>query len=435
MNKLQRTDYKIKRDQAIRSTKLFVRNNLFCEYDNIITWKNFLRALRNCCKGVNWKNSVQVYYQNAITKISSARNCLEQGKIPRLQSIGYIIIHERGKERIIVPIKMEDRMVQRVFCDNTLVPLFKDYLIYDNGASTKGKGVEFARDRLRKKIVKANKRWNNDYYILQFDFKKYFDSIPHRTCYNMVKSKINDERIISIIMGVILSYKRNEISKIDDRAEREEQLRKLENYELCGICLGSQISQIMALIVPNKLDHFIKDQCKIREYIRYMDDGIIFAKTKEELHQLYSSMKIICDNLGLKFNDKKTRIVHISKGFTFMKLKYQVINGRLIIRLTRKGITRMRRKLKKLRSLVDKGEATLDDAYNSFQSWIAHSYKAMSYITRKNMLKLYDDLFDGYRITKKFDNLVKRKIRRRNVPDEMLQDDKWYKYRWDCDAA
>lgn len=435
MNKLQRTDYKIKRDQAIRQAKLLVRNNLYCIYEDTISWHNFLKALKQCCKGVNWKNSVQVYFENAITKIYSARNCLAKGHIPHLHSVGNIVIHERGKERIIVPIKIEDRMVQRVFCDNTLVPLFKDYLIYDNGASTKGKGVEFTRDRLLLKIKNANKRWNNDYYVLQFDFKKYFDSIPHKTCYEVIRSKVLDKKTVDIIMEVILSYKRNEINKITDVLERKEQLRKLENYELFGICLGSQISQILALIVPNKLDHFVKDQCGVKEYIRYMDDGILFAKTKEELRRLYQGMKELCDELGLRFNEKKTRIVHISKGFTFMKLKYQVVNSKIVIRLTRKGITRMRRKLKKFRKLVDDGKMLLDDVYNSIQSWLAHSYKAMSYTTRKNMLQLYDDLFDGYRITKKFDNLVKRKIKGRNVPDEMLQNDKWYKYRWDCDAA
>lgn len=435
MNRLQRTNYKIKRDIAVKSIKLFARNNLYCIYENTISWHNFLEALKKCCKGVNWKNSVQIYYENAIMKIANARNCLVIGKTPHLHSVGQIVIHERGKERIIIPIKMEDRIIQRVFCDYTLVPLFKDYLIYDNGASTKNKGVDFARKRLLQKIRTANKRWNCDYYVLQFDFKKYFDSIPHKTCYKVLKSKILDNNTVNIIMDTILSYKRNEIRKIGNKSEREEQLRKLEKYELCGICLGSQFSQILALIVPNKLDHFIKDQCKVKEYIRYMDDGILFAESKDELWRLYKDIKAVCLELGLNFNDKKTRIVHISKGFTFMKLKYQVINGKTIIRLTRKGITRQRRKLKKLRKLVDAGFVTLDDVYQSMQSWLAHAYKAMSYTTRKNMLNLYDDLFDGYRITKKFSNLVKKKIRGRNVPDEILQDDKWYKYRWDCDAA
>lgn len=55
----------------------------------------------------------------------------------------------------------------------------------------------------------------------------------------------------------------------------------------------------------------------------------------------------------------------------------------------------------------------LYDVYNSFQSWLAHSYLACSYKTRKSMLKLYDELFDGYRITKKFWHLVNIKKERK----------------------
>ena len=130
--------------------------------------------------------------------------------------------------------------------------------------------------------------------------------------------------------------------------------------------------------------------------------------------------------LGLKFNEKKTRITKMTKGITFMKIKYIVTpSGKLIKKLTRAGITRMRRKMKKFRRLVDKGLMTLDDVYNSVQSWVAHSYLASSYTTRKNMLKLYDELFDGYRITKKYDYLVKHKVKGRNVPNELLQTDRW----------
>lgn len=42
-----------------------------------------------------------------------------------------------------------------------------------------------------------------------------------------------------------------------------------------GLGLGSQISQIMELLVLNDLDHFIKEKLHIKYYIRYMDDFIL----------------------------------------------------------------------------------------------------------------------------------------------------------------
>lgn len=179
-----------------------------------------------------------------------------------------------------------------------------------------------------------------------------------------------------------------------------------------------------------KLDHFIKDMCGIKHYIRYMDDGVIFSDSKVFLHDLLEKMKEICDKLGLTFNVKKTRIVKVSRGFVFMKVRYRVTStGKIIRTLTRAGIVRMRRKLKKFRRLVNEGKITLDDVYNSMQSWLAHSKVALAYHTRRNMLKLYNQLFDGYRITKKWEHMKGGKN------GELLQADKWRDFRWDCIAA
>ena len=134
-------------------------------------------------------------------------------------------------------------------------------------------------------------------------------------------------------------------------------------------------------------------------YVRYMDDGVIFAKTKEELQELFEGLKKICDSLGLKFNLKKTHITKVSNGFTFLKVRYRVTaTGKIIKTLTRKGIVRMRRKLKKFRKKVDEGIMTLDNVYDSMQSWLAHARVAQSHKTVRSMMKLYNDLFDGYRI-------------------------------------
>lgn len=328
-------------------------------------------------------------------------------------------------------------MTQRVVCDYSLIPIFKDKLIYDNGASTKGKGVDFTRKRVEKHFREAIKEYGADnLYALTFDFKSFFNSIPHQTCLNVLSENYTDKRMIGLIMSIIMSYQEIEIKQIRDIDERKRQLDLLNHHKLKGICLGSQISQIMALVVPNKLDHFVKDKCGVKHYVRYMDDGINLSNSKEYLQELYKGMVEICNSLGLNFNVKKTRITKMTKGVTFMKIKYRVTpSGKLIKRLTRAGITRMRRKMKKFRRLVDKGLMTLDDVYNSVQSWVAHSYLASSYTTRKNMMKLYNELFDGYRITKKFDYLVKNKVKGRNVPDELLQTDKWQKLRWSCVAA
>ena len=426
----ERIQARIARDKLRRQKRKEERNKEFDNFQATIKMQNYFDALRKCKKGVNWKGTVQLYSQNAICEIDTVIKSLENGKLPKLSNITKIELYERGKKRIITPINIKDRMTQRVLCDQSLAPVLHKTLIYDNGASMQGKGVDFTRKRLNLHLRKAIKEYGSDFYALTFDFKSFFDSIPHKTCLRVLNDNFQDKYIKGLIMAVIKSYQEPFILRESDAVVRESHLYQLKHNQLHGICLGSQISQVMALAVPNKLDHFIKDKKGVRHYIRYMDDGIILSDNKEFLHQLYQEMKTVVEELGLKFNDKKTKVVRMSKGFSFMKIKYKVTkSGKIIRTLTRPGIVRMRRKLKKFRRLVTEGVMTYDDVYNSIQSWLSHYEIAHSYTTKKNMLKLYNDLFDGYKLTKKYEHIKGGKS------GALLQVDKWHDFRWDCDIA
>lgn len=428
MNNYERIQARIARDKIRRQQKRRESNKEFDNFHNVIKMQNYYAALRKCKRGVSWKGTVQAYCQNAITEIDCVVKSIETGELPKLHNINKIELYERGKRRIITPINIKDRMTQRVLCDYSLAPVLQRNLIYDNGASMAGKGVEFTRQRLNRHLKEVIKEYGSEFYALTFDFKSYFDNIPHKTCYNVLKDNFQDKYIIGLTMAIIKSYQEPFIQKEENEAYREEMLYKLKHNQLRGICLGSQISQVMALAVPNKLDHFIKDVNGVRHYIRYMDDGIILSDNKDFLRRLYTEMKVVAESLGLKFNEKKTKIVKMSKGFVFMKVKYFITkSGKIVRTLTRPGIVRMRKKLKKFRKLVDCGKIMYDDVYNSMQSWLSHSKIAHSYTTKKNMLKLYNELFDGYKLTKKYEHVKGGKI------NEVLQTDKWRDFRWDSD--
>lgn len=77
-------------------------------------------------------------------------------------------------------------------------------------------------------------------------------------------------------------------------------------------------------------------------------------------------------------------------------------DNKTIKRLVRSGIVRERRKLKKFRVKIKEHKMSLDDVYSNIQSWNAHSKIAKSYTTSKTIFKMYDDYFDGYRLTQKY---------------------------------
>lgn len=418
MRKQLRAYRKILRDKERKRKKAQEEKEAY-SVDKVFSYGNFVKSALKCRKGVSWKASVQNYQLTALSKTYADYKMIRAGKIPKCSTGREITIRERGKARTITPIHIKDRVVQKVLCDNALVPILSKKLIYDNGASLEGKGVAFSRKRMEKHLRKAMKIFGDEFCVAIVDVSNFFGSIRHKEC-KCVLEKYFLEALAEIAMGIIKNPIKYKLRKISDPKERRAKLQELERDEGRGICLGSQESQIMALVVLNRLDHFIKDRMRIKFYIRYMDDGVIIAKTKEELAGLLEQMGKIMDSLGMSFNEKKTRIVKTSKGFTFLKVKYRVKNGKLIKRLTRKGVTRMRRKLKKFRKKVDTGEMTLKNVYDSFQSWREHTKVANSYRTVKNMTKLYKELFGGYGLTKD----------RRRREKHVLQDRTRKEYRW-----
>ena len=408
MTKYQRAKHRIARDKAIKYEKQRNLYSLNDDFNKVMTLQNMHRAFRYCKKGVGWKYSVQKYANNAITELYNTYLSLHNGILNQQSGWKKITIYERGKKREILPICINDRIPQRVLCEQALIPVLRNKLIYDNGASIKGKGVSFTRNRLDKHLSSAIKEYGSEFYALVFDFKSFFDNISHQQCLNILQHYFHDKYIKGLSLAIIKSYEKNRINQIQDIREKERMLIKLKSNELSSVCLGSQISHIIALSIPNSLDHFIKDRCGIKHYIRYMDDGVIFHKSKEYLTRLLNDMKVLCEKLGLHFNTKKTMIVKASKCFSFMKIKYRVTStGKIVRKLSRQGVVRMRRKLKKFKTLLQDGKITLDDVYNSFQSWLSITSKVLSYKTKRSMLKLYNQLFDGYRLTKKWTHISK----------------------------
>ena len=395
LNQREHIRKRIERDKIARAKKKAQRAEKADNFEKVMTMQNYHNSLKKCKKGVMWKGKPQAYCHKAITNIDNTLKIIENGELPPLQNTSPIVLYERGKRRIIIPIQFDDRITQRVICDDSLILLVKPSLIYDNGASMQGKGTDFARKRAEHFLRDAIKEYGEDFYILIYDFKSFFDSIPHQTCFNVLNQYYKDTQISNLIMEVVKSYQRPTIMKIKDKIERIEMLQKLENNELNGICLGSQISQILALVVPNELDHFIKDKMRMKRYERYMNDGIIIHNDKSVLRKLYEL----------------------------------IVGKKLIKTLVRSGTVRMRRKLKKFKKKVDSGLMKLDDVYESIQSWLAHAKLAKSHHTVKSMLQLYDDLFGGYKITKKYFRNLKRKD---GESSEILQSDKWAAFRWNC---
>lgn len=125
-----------------------------------------------------------------------------------------------------------------------------------------------------------------------------------------------------------------------------------------------------------------------------MDDGYLFAKTREEAEELLDKIIEFCRQRGLIINRRKTKIIKLTQGFKFLKVRYRLLStGKIIKKLTRKNLTKTRRKLKKLAKFYYAGKMALEDIKNAYGSWQGYALRRGSKLSYRNMNKLFEDLF------------------------------------------
>jgi hypothetical protein len=351
-------------------------------------------------KGCSWKNSVQQYEANFLKNIRHTQLELRE-KTYRQQDFYCFYLKERGKDRYVRSISFYDRVVQRALCD-LVNPIVEPYLIHDNGASVKKKGIDFARRRIENHLHKYYRKYGNKGYALVIDFSKFYDNILHKPLMDMYREIIDDKDIINLINHLVDSFSvdisnynitENELfdSLAYAKAETEKTGEKMMHKSL-GI--GSQISQISGIYYPSKMDNYCKIVKGIKFYGRYMDDTYIIGNSKEKLKSLLDDIDKICKKQGIFINHKKTQLFRLDKGFTFLKIKYRLTDTGHLVRIpVKKNFIRERRKLKSFKNLLDKGLIDFHDIEEQYKSWKGNIQKYDCYKSLKNLDKVFNDLF------------------------------------------
>ena len=345
-------------------------------FDKVFTYAHLYEAYRKCRRNVGWKASVQRYVAAAPLNIQRTRKKLLDGTY-RCPDFFEFDIFERGKKRHIKSTVIGERVVQRCLCDYALVPMIGSSNIYDNGACMKNKGYDFAVRRMLSHLEQYTREHGTEGYVLIGDLKSFFDSVPHWAVEQLLRKTFTDERIIRLVMAMVHQF--------DPSAPAGKGI---------GLGLGSQVSQVLAPAIPSAMDHFVKEVLQVPYYGRYMDDFYLIHHDKEFLKDCMNRIREKCGEVGLTLSDKKTQIVKLSHGFTFLKVRvYLTETGGIVRKIHPRSVTRQRRKLKKLRVLLDNGEMLPDDVYNSYQSWDSHAGRFDSWRTRQTVRSLLASMF------------------------------------------
>lgn len=315
-------------------------------YDDIFTFDHLYQSYLKCRKGVRWKSSVQKFDSQATYNVYKLYKKLKTRKWTHGDYYEFDRI-ENGKLRHIQAEYFPDRIVQRCFCDYSLIPILSKKWIYDNSASQKGKGIDFAIRRCKKHLQAHINKYGNEGYILQFDFHHYFESIKHSHVHKILRDIYKDDDILAVAYSMI---------------------DKFTN----GLGLGSQLSQTIALYYPNRLDHKIKEYFHIKGYGRYMDDGYVISNNKEVLQDILTYLQEWSKEYEIPLNNNKTYITKLSKGFVFLKKTFQIRGSKIIMIIDKQNVHRMKRKIKVLSSKFNVDKKYVYELVNSWCQTLKH---------------------------------------------------------------
>lgn len=148
-------------------------------YEEILSDANNLyKAYKASVKGSKWKETTQRFMMNFLRYIFSIQDDLLNRTLQNGPTEEFSL-SERGRVRPITSIRIRDRIVRHVLCDEILLPEVKKHIIYDNGASIKGRGISHQRERFEVHLRKYYKENGNEGWILFGDFSKFYDNIIH----------------------------------------------------------------------------------------------------------------------------------------------------------------------------------------------------------------------------------------------------------------
>lgn len=355
------------REKRLNKRKAFISQ--YCDYEKIISIEALEKSFSKCRKGVAWKASTQNFELSLYQNLAKLHHDLSEYKDI---SKGYhcFKINERGKVRDIEACHISERVVQKSFSDNCFTPIFDHYVIPNNCASQNGKGTEYSVQHFAKDLKRAYRRYDKEFYIIQCDLKNYFGSIPHDKLINVLSKYISDERILEFC---------------------DRNIRKHGNT---GLGLGSQNNQNYATIYLNGFDHYVTNQSHIKYYGRFNDDFYLMVKSKDEADKLMKQIRDYINSLGLMLSEKKCKIVKCTKTIIFLKQRFNLLkNGEVLIRGNKKSATRIRRKMKSFKKMLDAKTMNIKDITQIFKSSIGMYKHRRAYKTVCSLCNYFNNLF------------------------------------------
>jgi group II intron reverse transcriptase/maturase len=225
--------------------------------------------------------------------------------------------------------------------------------IYDPGFTASN--FRFRRGKSRHRairhvqgIVQEGCEW-----CASIDLKSFFDEIPHGLIPKLIRRKIADETLVTLVAralkaGVIVDGKMEKTTK--------------------GCPQGSPVSPMLSNMVLNELDQELEKRG--HRYCRWADDFLILLKSERAAERVMDGIvKYLEEDLNLPVNKEKSMVSKI-KDIPF--LGFQILRGK--IRVSNKARIKFKDKVRKLtrRNNPLSMHENIQELNKYLQGWVAY---------------------------------------------------------------
>ncbi len=279
----------------------------------IADYENLRLAFAKACRGKRHMPVVRRFSNELDRNLTKLRMELLTNTVVPGRAHQFVV-HD-PKTRIITAPCFRDRVLHHAVM-NVCESIFERRLIEDTFACRKKRGRIVALKRAQE----FSRRFPA---YLKLDVQKYFDSISHSVLEGQLRRVIKDPIVLELFGRISHSFRGN---------------------QGLGIPIGSLISQHLANLYLDPMDRFIKEELRIKGYVRYMDDMLLWGDSTREM--------VIIEKRCLHFAKEKLalslkpqpQINRTSQGIGFLGCR--VFSDHL--RLNRTSKIRLRRKIARL---------------------------------------------------------------------------------------
>lgn len=306
--------------------------NLIAEIASI---PNLYRAYHRAAKGKRYSCGHLQFKQHLAANLRMLSAALRDGSY-RPSPPKLFFVHE-PKKREISALPFADRVAQHALCA-VIEPIFDRTFLPNSYACRKGMGTHTAAIEAQATMRRGFTHW------LKMDFSKYFASIDRVVLHGEIKRKISCSATLALIATFLPVAGK-------------------------GLPIGNLTSQLFANVYGHILDRYLTHTLHIKHWLRYMDDTIVFAHSREALAVLQQGLQWFSNaQLGLKFS--KWSIGAVTQGLDW--LGYRIWPTHKLLR--KQSVISAKRKIFKYRARGDELSLT-----RFIASWRGHAQWADSF--------------------------------------------------------